>query len=64
MPTLHASEQQTSHLNFLLQHFLGALLVKPVQAGELLNISKQSGCILIHPNRFPIPQVIDSLGCA
>ena len=50
------------HLKIVQEAFPGALLIKPTQAGKLLNQSRQSSYNQIHLNRFPIPLAQDHLG--
>lgn len=49
-------------LQLLESRFPGALLVKPTDAGALLNQSRQSTYNQLCQGRFPIPTVTDHLG--
>ncbi|MDD5395478.1 MAG: hypothetical protein PHE17_20840 [Thiothrix sp.] len=52
----------STHLRIVQETFPGALLIKPVDAGKLLNQSRQSSYNQIHEKRFPVPLVVDHLG--
>jgi len=51
-----------STLSLLQERFPKHLLVKPIEAGAVLSIGKQTSYNLISKNLFPIPLVSDCLG--
>jgi len=52
----------TLTLQSLFDRYPGALVIKPTEAGRLLNQSRQSTYNQVCNGRFPIPMVVDHLG--
>lgn len=55
-------EHHMSHLQLLSEHFGGALLVRPVAAGSVINMAKPSVYNRVSAGTFPIPLVETAVG--